>query len=147
MHSHAVTEVSYDDYRCANGSNNCAGKDAIDEEGDKYYRCRDCYKDIRRIASQNGVANPFYVVVYNVSRNYGGPEEGGWYYDWTSILEVRKVWNWKSALKTVRELKEDYPEPRYNRFSVLGNEGDYFIGMYYDTDQFPRESTERPRYE
>lgn len=146
MHSHEVTEVSYDDYCCPNGQSNCAGKDAIDDEY-KFFRCRDCFKDIRSIATKNGVVNPFYVVVYNVGRHYGGPEEGGWWYDSTSILEVRKVWNWKSALKAMRELKEDYPQPRYNRFSVLGNQGDYFIGMYYDVEQFPKESTGRPRYE
>lgn len=147
MHSHITGEVSYDDYRCLNGNNNCAGKDPIDEDGDKYYRCQECHKNIRQEAMQNGIVKPFYVVAYNISRNYGGPEEGGWYYDWTSILEVHKVWDWKGALKAMRELKDKYPQPRYNRHSVLGREGDYHINMYYDIDQFPKESTERPRYE
>lgn len=148
MHSHGIIEVSYDDERCPNGHLGCAGKGAIDSEsGDKYFRCFECHKDIRQEAMRNGIVNPFYVVASNVSRCYGGPEEGGWYYDWTSILEVRKVWDWKGALKAMRELRDKYPQPRYNRHSVLGHEGDYFINMCYDVDQFPRESTERPRYE
>lgn len=140
-----LVEVSYDDERCPNGRQDCAGHGTIDEN--HYFRCPPCHKDLRQKAMKEGIVKPFYVVATNIERCYGGPEEGGWYYDWTTILEVRKVWDWKTGLKAMRELIEKYPQPRYNRFSVLGREGDYEIHMYYDVDQFPRESTERPRYE
>lgn len=101
---------------------------------------------IRKEARAKGRVLPIYIVVLGISRHFGGPEEGGWYYDWRTIHEVRKVWSFCAARKAIRELREEYPKPRYSRFSVLGGE-DMFIHVCLDEQEFPRESTEVPRYE
>lgn len=88
---------------------------------------------------------PFYVLCYQVVRRYGGPEEGGWWQDWTSILEVRKVWTFHGGLKAARELRARYPIGRYGRGSVLGR-GDTYVRTYYDESGFPTETTERMAY-
>lgn len=55
--------------------------------------------------------------VYTVSREYGGPEEGGWYYDWwTRVLGVRIV---RSDL------------PAFEAMLVRGGEGP-FLGSVVD---------------
>lgn len=116
--------------------------------------CVSCvYNDTRdsRIASardRHGLVEPIWIVVTGTSRHYGGPEEGGWWYDWLSIVEVRRVYGWKTALAAVRELREEYPPSRYGRGSAAaGGSMDYAIELHADTRTFPEETTGRPHYE
>ena len=118
----------------------------LDEDGDLIYP-RSALRAVRNQRLKKGVADPIWIVLQNVSRHYGGPEEGGWWYDWYSTIEVRKAYTWQSALKAVRELVKEYPQPRHSRFSVLGNSGDYQISLCYCEEHFPEETTSRPRYE
>lgn len=39
---------------------------------------------------QHNKKNLVYVTIYEVSRYYGGPEEGGWWYDWLTPVLSRK---------------------------------------------------------
>lgn len=101
----------------------------------------------RQERSKNGKVLPIYVVAEGISRACGGPEEGGWWYDVTEILEVRKCWDWKTAKQHAKELKELYPPPRYSRGSVLGGQ-DIYIDFVSDPSFFPEEGPfGRPRYE
>ena len=88
-----------------------------------------------------------YVAVTHVTRHFGGPEEGGWWYDHTSIEDVRRVFGSEGVIAALEKLDREYPEPRYNRHSVLGAAGDYEFTVCADQDDFPEETTERPRYE
>lgn len=108
--------------------------------------CRACRKAHRRAATMRGEVQPIWIVAYGIEQVYGGPQEGGWWYPWTTIHKVMKAWSVKQALAYVRELRAEYPQPRYNRFSVLGGQ-DQFVQLYYDPSHFPEETTEREYYE
>lgn len=107
---------------------------------------KDCFKCqvlTRYQKVKNNQPQPFYVIVYGITQHYGGPEEGGWYFDFQRVLDVRKVWTVRQALLTIKQLKEWYPAPRYNRFSVLGGEDIRIcllpvLDLIYETDEIPR---------
>lgn len=48
----------------------------------------------------------YYVNVYLDDLGYGGPEEGGWYYDVSEVREINTVSTWDEAIKLKRELEE-----------------------------------------
>lgn len=96
--------------------------------------CIYCVRRQRFEKVKNDQPQPFYIVVYGISRHYGGPEEGGWYWDRIKALEIRKVWSISKALKLVRELKEEYPTQKYHRGSVLGNGQDIEIQLIPNLD-------------
>jgi len=100
---------------------------------------------MRKEARAKGRVLPIYVLVHGISRVYGGPEEGGWYYDWHTIHEVRKVWSFQAARQAIRELRDEYPKPRYNRYSVLGGE-DMDVRVFMHEGEFPEETTAREQY-
>lgn len=113
--------------------------------------CKICdLYDKRKAEQALGIVTPFYLVVEGISRHYGGHEEGGWWYDWHTILDVRKAFTFKQALKHARELREKYPQPKYNRYSCANRgEDDTVLRLVYSEDdpRWPEETTERPRYE
>lgn len=97
--------------------------------------CGHCARRFRLEKIKNNQSQPFYIVVYGISRHYGGPEEGGWYWDRIEALEVQKIWTISKALKIIRKLKEDYyPTSKYNRYSVLGNGQDIEISLIPNLD-------------
>lgn len=89
----------------------------------------------------------FFVVVTHQDRRYGGPEEGGWWYDWTTIEDVRKVFGSEGVVSALEKLGEEHPRSKYGRGSVLGTAGDYEFLVCTDQKEFPEETTRRPRYE
>lgn len=129
---------------CKNGFSDCIGIDS--ELKDDDFRCNFCFKEIRNKYVKAGICPAFYVVAYEIARLYGGPEEGGWYYDWVNVLESYQVHDFKAGLKIARELKNKYPKPKYNRFSVLGD-ADVFIETFYHPTKFPKETLCKPIYE
>jgi hypothetical protein len=114
-------------------------------------QCRVCdLYDKRQGALKNGCVLPFYLVVEGTSRHYGGPEEGGWWYDWHTVLEVRQAFTLGGALRQARLLREKYPQPRYNRYSCAnrGEEDTRIVLCYGEDDpRWPNETKQRPRYE
>jgi hypothetical protein len=113
--------------------------------------CKVCdMYDRRQKALKEGRVLPYYIVASGISRHYGGPEEGGWWYDWTEILGVRRAFTLEEGLRAVRALREEYPQPRYGRHSCANRgEPDTHITLCYGEDdpRWPTESTQRPRYE
>jgi hypothetical protein len=85
-------------------------------------------------------------LVWPFSRHYGGPEDGGWWYDRTTVQEVRKAWDWRTAMKHVRELREEHPTCPRGRFSVIGGT-DMYVQTFRTLEDLPEENFERPRYE
>lgn len=104
----------------------------------------------RKTAVDAGRCPCFLVVAVTIARCYGGPEEGGWWYDRTDVVDVRRAFTMKGGLVAARALRAEWPQPRYSRGSVLGG-ADVYIRTFYGEDD-PRfaalmEPQERPRYE
>lgn len=90
-----------------------------------------------------------YLNCYAVSRQYGGPEEGGWYYDAGRLLRSVNVTGWTDDDTEIekKHLTEQYGWPkegRNGRYSVNGGE-DFEIHMEDGPGaDYPKE---RPHYE
>jgi hypothetical protein len=75
----------------------------------------------------------FYVNVYDLSRHYGGPEEGGWWYDAGDVIEVHGPFDDVMAWEVKETLELDFPSTG-KRFSVLGGE-DYLVSIEREPGQ------------
>lgn len=103
----------------------------------------------RRELTRAGKVLPVWVAVCRTFREYGGPEEGGWYYDCQTVEEVHRAWDFPTLLRLVRRLVADNPTDPYGRFSVLGNSGDVTLYLLRSSDlleQLEYPAT-RPHYE
>jgi len=99
--------------------------------GENAYRVNDCYSRLDDYESDCQCLchwGQYYINVYELDRNYGGPEEGGWWYDsGEPILSV--------PFDTIKEAYEyrDKMEVKFPRThkssSVLYNGGDYSVVM------------------
>lgn len=76
---------------------------------------------------RQGKLPPMYAVAVRTTRHYGGPEEGGWYFDHTDVIDVRRAFTFRSLLATVRALQAEHDTDQRGRHSVLGNQGDVTI--------------------
>lgn len=86
-----------------------------------------------------------YVTAYEVTRHYGGPEEGGWWYDWQTPLETVPVNNSDEREAALEQLNEAYSHVVYgDRFSVRGG-ADLVVLVEDHPEEFA--SRERPFYE
>lgn len=85
----------------------------------------DCIFCVRKERSKNikkGYPQYFYIAVYGISRIYLGPEEGGSWADQPRLLELVRVKNYLEGIHVLREIKQRFPQPKYNRFSSIGGE-------------------------
>lgn len=91
----------------------------------------------------NDSTDILYVNVYEIERLYGGPEEGGWWYDAGTLVFTEQVVGMKEAETLREDLHDDYPRTG-NRYSVLGGE-DFDIRIEDQPgEDFPQY---QPRYE
>lgn len=89
----------------------------------------------------------FCVYVVEINRLYGGPEEGGWYYNAWEVVDVREVWGWRAGMAAVRALREDWPSDPRGIYSVIGGP-EYRVGCCATTADLPDAyPAERPHYE
>jgi hypothetical protein len=104
---------------------------------------------IRAQDRKPGQVLPIYVAVQSTARYYGGPEEGGWWYNNTWTEEVFKFWSARDALAKLRELRDEYGDPRYGIYSAANRgEPEYSFVITHDPSFWEsREYTERPHYE
>lgn len=81
---------------------------------------------------------------YDVEQNYGGPEEGGWWYDSGTLVEMVAC-RPEDRDSVVAALEEKYPRTN-RRYSVHGGT-DHDVHVY--TDKFPQAffPAETPHYE
>ena len=63
----------------------------------------------RKIEEMAGGEVRAWVNVYHVIRQYGGPEEGGWYYNLMSLVDSEEV-NYEKVNETVELMKHRYGE-------------------------------------
>lgn len=88
-----------------------------------------------------------YVNAYAVSRNYGGPEEGGWYYDSGEPLASIPVNNdaeeEAAKVKLVKLFGPKYEKQR-SRYSAAGGDD---LEIYIEDACASHWPTERPHYE
>lgn len=85
-----------------------------------------------------------FVNAYAVERCYGGPEEGGWWYNRYDCLETYPTRE-KNA-ETVKEyLESEYENVAHgNIYSVLGGKE---LQVYVESKPAESATTETPRYE
>lgn len=84
------------------------------------------------------------LTLYSVTRCYGGPEEGGWWYDWYE--HVRSFRPMKPCRVERVQDREDAKMGSREKTRHLSNGGEDLVWM---TEAIPGEfrSTERPHYE
>ncbi len=84
----------------------------------------------------------YWVTVYRVGRRYGGPEEGGWWYDTGTVELSRPAADLTEAEELAAVYRDDYPYTG-RRGSVLG--GDDWDVVVSETPgvDYP---TDRPRW-
>jgi hypothetical protein len=64
-----------------------------------------------------------YITVYSTVRRYGGPEEGGWWYNQSIVVDYKRANNIVEGRKIARIFREKYPDIG-DIYSVNG--GEYF---------------------
>ena len=86
-----------------------------------------------------------YINVYCVTRQYGGPEEGGWWYNWRAYVKGYKFDTAKEAEESLEELSDLWHEgDTGNIYSVLGGEEyNVILEEYYAQSK----TRYRPHYE
>lgn len=87
---------------------------------------------------------PRWVAVYQVDRQYGGPEEGGWYYDAGTLVARYHCADAATVDAVLDFAREKYPRTDA-RLSVLG--GDDYSVMVTDTEPPAFYPEDRPHYE
>ena len=111
--------------------------------------CSACLRKQERLArlerTKNGEMVPFYVAAVGIDRCYGGAEEGGWWYDTTTVLAVHKVWDVRTGLAKSHSLKDEFPTCPRGRYSVIGGQ-DTYVKTFRSLDDLPLEDHSRPRY-
>jgi hypothetical protein len=79
-----------------------------------------------------------FVAAYSVERNYGGPEEGGWWYDSGNLVDVRGC-SQAELPAVLEDMQAKYPRTG-NRYNVAGGE-DHSIEVWDDgempVDHYP----------
>jgi hypothetical protein len=82
-----------------------------------------------------------YVTVYRVTRHYGGPEEGGWWYNWYEPVHTEPY----RTMEQRDELQKEWRDrDNGDIYSVLGGE-EYRV--YAEAILNESATTERPHYE
>jgi len=107
----------------------------IDEDGTQM-ACGRCDRGVARVAWAN---------VYLVTRHYGGPEEGGWWFDVGELVGSIRVdvsWDAEIVKGILRKLYAD--EQDGSRFSAAGGTDLSICLEDRPGENWPRE---RPRYE
>jgi hypothetical protein len=88
-----------------------------------------------------------WVNAYEVTRAYGGPEEGGWYYDvGEPLASIPVKWDFEEAQAKVTILttfRADYADRR-TRYSVIGEEDLEIRVQNHPARPYPQET---PHYE
>jgi hypothetical protein len=86
-----------------------------------------------------------FVNAYEVSRHYGGPEEGGWWYNAFSPLASVPVRGKAAAKKVQARLRRMFADVEHGDInSVLGGAE---LGVYLEDEMADYSPKERPYYE
>ncbi len=84
---------------------------------------------------------PWYVNVYEIDRRYGGPEEGGWWFDSGTLVDSTETASKQDANRLSEAKQTEYP----NNGSSVYRGGDYTVRIEnHPGENYP---TNRPHYE
>jgi hypothetical protein len=83
-----------------------------------------------------------FINVYEVERRYGGPEEGGWYYNHYNCIDTKEV-PFSKIDETIESLKKEYGTGEGDIYSVLGG---YEIQILVEEEPAKSVTKERPYY-
>lgn len=86
--------------------------------------------------------NLLYVTVYTIVRRYGGPEEGGWWYNLAIQVDQKKVTNMLKAQNAARMFRKQYPDIG-DIYSTT--DGEWF-DIHIEKEGGEHSQTTRPRY-
>ena len=118
--------------------------DWIPEVNDDYY-CKTCEEDT---ITTNIITDPppsTWVNVYYITRHYGGPEEGGWWYDRHECVESIECKSEDEAEIKKQALKKEHQDENFgNIYSVLGGQ---VVQVAIEPYQAHTETVGRPQYE
>ncbi|WP_410988580.1 hypothetical protein [Bacillus cereus] len=85
-----------------------------------------------------------YVSAYKVTREFGGHEEGGWWFNWYTCLETIPCKN-KFSDEIKEDLMKEYEGLKHgNIYSVLGGAD---VEVFIERRPAENETKERPIYE
>lgn len=83
-----------------------------------------------------------FVTAYEVTRHYGGPEEGGWWYNWYTVIDTIGPTNEPAAM--VEWFQNRYSDHATGDiYSVLGG---VTVSVIIEDEPAENKSTERPHY-
>lgn len=85
-----------------------------------------------------------FVNAYEVTRHYGGPEEGGWWYDVGEPLASVPVRTPKDAIRTRHKLLKEFDE--HNQGNISSVLGGSLLCVCYERNTAQLWPEERPRY-
>lgn len=88
--------------------------------------------------------DPIAVQVYNTWQRYGGPEEGGWWYEEGEPIQTHFIFNKKQAIQRAIKLSEEYDYA--NQPSITDSRGLSAIHIKYGDDFAKYYPEERPYY-
>lgn len=93
----------------------------------------------------------FYVNTYETDRIYGGPEEGGWYYDVGTKINSRRLSTHRKAARIRNRIQKQLDKINQEEHRVSGDQsnatGNYlqvWVESYPAPDHFPYQ---QPHYE
>jgi hypothetical protein len=88
----------------------------------------------------------WFISVYLVNRAFGGPHEGGWWYDCGEIVDYRMTTRESSVSHLKRKLAEMYPNDGRLPASSVNSEGEYRVRVtrHRPVEFFPEA---KPHYE
>jgi hypothetical protein len=86
-----------------------------------------------------------WVVVHEVTREYGGPEEGGWWFDEGRVVYRRRVLPDESQAVIVEQVERTFDTTTSHRFSMAARGSDYRVSIGEDRGEDYPET--RPHYE
>lgn len=107
---------------------------------------------IIEVGNQSITVDTFAVAVYSLHRYYGGPEEGGWWYDTRELVAVAPADTAEDAHKLAEELREGrFKDTGRQLDSVLfgGSEEDaaYSLMHFEPGEKIPHDRSDGSHYE
>lgn len=100
-------------------------------------------EDARRLSMMK--RNLFYANAYLVTRHYGGPEEGGWWFDAGELLATTPYETEEQAKTEAERLKELYSNKEWGDVSSVN--GGAEVEAYATDEMGESYPKERPYYE
>ena len=86
-----------------------------------------------------------HVSLYTVERRYGGAEEGGWYYDWNTLVRHTPCVTAVQAERIEKEMQKEmrlqdktYEKERHSRWADLPDPDEHGLPVNGEGDYIPR---------